>query len=301
MMKVLLTGGSGQVGRMLIARAPASMQIAAPPRAKLDLTRPASLTGYLDQRPDVVVNTAAFTAVDRAEEAPDAAFAANRDGAGALARACAERGVPLIHLSTDYVFDGAKPNAYVESDSPNPVNVYGRSKLEGEIAVRQAGERHVILRCSWVFGPHGANFVRSILTRAAGGDDLRVVGDQRGCPTATSSVAKAIAMIAQRIAAGDKCWGTYHLAGREQVTWFDFAHAAVEAARPWLPKIPAIERIRSAQYVAPARRPANSVLDCTLLAQRFGLAAESWKGPLAETVASIGAELVPQGNRASRA
>jgi dTDP-4-dehydrorhamnose reductase len=301
MMKVLLTGGAGQVGRMLIARAPAGLQIAAPPRAKLDLTHAASLTGYLDQRPDVVVNAAAFTAVDRAEAMPEAAFAANRDGAAALARACAERAIPLIHLSTDYVFDGSKQDAYVEADTPNPVNVYGASKLAGEIAVRAACERHVVLRCSWVFGPHGGNFVRSVLMRAARREKLRVVDDQRGCPTATSSIARALVTIARRIAEGERCWGTYHLAGREPVTWFEFAQAAVDAARPWLPAVPAIDPIPTAQYATPARRPMNSVLDCTLLAQRFGLAQESWRGPLAETVASIGAELAPQGNRVSRA
>jgi dTDP-4-dehydrorhamnose reductase len=291
-MKVLLTGGTGQVGRMMRARAPASIRIVAPPRAELDLTRPQSIADSLDHRPDVVVNTAAFTAVDRAEETPEAAFAVNGEGASILARGCAERNIPLIHLSTDYVFDGRKPEPYTESDPPNPLNVYGRSKLEGEAAVRGAGGRHVILRCSWVFGPHGANFVRSILTRAARGGDLRVVDDQRGCPTATTSIADAVFAVARRITAGgDVPWGTYHCAGREAVTWFEFALAVIEDARRWLPRIPRIEPISTAQFGARALRPANSVLDCTLLAQRFGVAAQSWRPPLSESVARIGAEL----------
>jgi dTDP-4-dehydrorhamnose reductase len=285
---------------MLIARAPAPFEIVAPPRAQLDVTRPESIAGALDGQPDLVVNAAAFTAVDGAEETPEAAFAVNRDGAAALAQACARRGVPLIHMSTDYVFDGTKAGAYVETDPPNPLNVYGRSKLEGEIAVREACERHVVLRCSWVFGPHGANFVRSVLARAARGEALRVVDDQRGCPTATSSIATAIVAIARCVGAGEKPWGTYHLAGRETATWFEFARAIVDAAQSWLPAV-TIEPISTAQYPARARRPANSVLDCALLARRFGLAAESWKGPLAETVASLETELAPRGGRLGRA
>jgi dTDP-4-dehydrorhamnose reductase len=235
-----------------------------------------------------VINAAAFTVVDQAEESPDAAFAVNRDGAAALAQACAARSVPLIHLSTDYVFDGVRFGAYRESDPAQPLNVYGRSKLEGEAAIRAVHARHVILRCSWVFGPHRHNFVRSIIARASQGDRLRVVNDQRGCPTATSLLADAMFVIIQRIVAGgDVPWGLYHYAGREPVTWFEFAQAIVAAARPWLQHVPDVEPITSAEFPVRARRPSHSVLDCSLIAERFGVIAGSWRGPLAETVARL--------------
>jgi dTDP-4-dehydrorhamnose reductase len=291
---VLLIGGRGQVGQAMLERLPETMRIHAPVRAELDLTNPSSIAAALDRRPHVVVNAGAFTAVDRAEDEPEAAFAANRDGVAALARQCAVRGVALIHLSTDYVFDGTKTGAYVESDRPNPMSVYGRSKLEGEEAVRAGLDRHVILRCSWVFGPHGANFVRSILTRAMRGENLRVVNDQRGCPTAAVSLAGAIFAIAQRIAEGRVAWGTYHYVGREPVTWFEFAQAAVDAARPWLPAVPRVDPITTAEFPVRALRPRNSVLDCTLLAERFGIATESWRGPLADSVAAICRNLAAQ-------
>ena len=296
MVNVLLTGGQGQVGRMLLERAPASMRLHAPSRAELDLTRPRTIAPCLAVLPDVVINAAAFTAVDQAEETPDAAFAVNRDGAAALAQACSARGIPLIHLSTDYVFEGTGAGAYRESDAAHPLNVYGRSKLEGEAAIRAVHAQHVILRCSWVFGPHRHNFVRSIVARAIRGDRLRVVNDQRGCPTATSLLADAIFAIIQRIVAGgDVPWGLYHYAGREPVTWFAFAQAIVAAARPWLQHAPVVEPIASTEFPVRARRPPYSVLDCSLIAERFGVTAQSWHGPLAEP----GARLV-QAEAASR-
>lgn len=301
-MKLLLTGSTGQVGRMILAIAPPAFRIAAPPRAELDLTQPQTFAPFLDAGPDVVINAGAYTAVDRAESERDLAFAVNRDAAAALAQQCAARGIPLIHFSTDYVFDGSKKGAYVETDATAPLSVYGRSKLEGETAVRALNERHVILRCSWIFGPHGHNFVRSIVARAARGEALRVVNDQRGCPTATSSIAKAILAVARRIAAGGEAvWGTYHYAGQPAVTWFEFAEAIVAEARRWVPATPKIAAIRSEEYVAAAARPANSVLDCAAFTRRFDLAPESWRIPLMESVASIGAALAPSGARRSQA
>ena len=200
-MRVVLFGGTGQVGRALAEMA-GTVDLIAPPRAQADLARPESLAAVLAARPDIVVNTAAYTAVDRAEDEPQAAFAANRDGPAALARLCAAARVPLIHLSTDYVFDGRKAGAYVESDAAAPLNVYGASKLEGESAIRRVHERHIILRCSWIFGRHGGNFVRSILGRAANGEDLRVVDDQRGCPTPATAIAGAILQLAEQAASG---------------------------------------------------------------------------------------------------
>lgn len=297
MVKVLLTGGRGQVGQAVLAQMPAAVRIDAPSRAELDLTRPASMAAWLDRRPDVVVNAAAFAAVEEAEERPEAAFAVNRDGAAELARQCAARGIALIQLSTDYVFDGQKVGAYVETDAANPLNVYGRSKLAGEEAVRACLDRHVILRCSWIFGPHGANFVRSILARAARGEPLRVVDDQRGRPTASASVARAILAVVQGIAEGRAAWGTYHYGGREPVTWFELAKAALAAARPWLGEVPAIAPIPSADFPTRAQRPRNSVLDCARFEAHFGCAPESWQRPLEETVAAIGAGLAADRQR----
>jgi dTDP-4-dehydrorhamnose reductase len=277
---------------MLLELAPAAMRLRAPARTELDLARPQTIARSLSPRPDLVINAAAFTAVDRAEVTPDAAFAVNRDGAAALARHCAAEGIPLIHFSTDYVFDGEKPTAYVEADSAAPLNVYGRSKLEGEEAVRAALPRHVILRCSWVFGPFRQNFVRSILERAARGERLRVVADQRGCPTATSAIAAAIfAIVGRVVEGGDVPWGTYHFAGREPVTWFEFARAVVTAARPWIPSVD-VEAITSADLANRARRPRNSALDCSLFARRFGLDAPSWRPSLDAAIARMAPGLV---------
>jgi dTDP-4-dehydrorhamnose reductase len=290
--KILLTGGGGQVGRMLLESAPAAVHILAPLRAELDLTKPPTIAGWLAQAPDLVVNAGAFTAVDLAEKEPAAAFAANRDGAAELARQCAARDVPIVHLSTDYVFDGRKQGAYVESDAPQPISVYGQSKLEGEAGVREANPRHVILRCSWVFGPHGGNFVRSVLERAMRGEALCIVDDQRGCPTPTELIAAAVFAIAERYARSRALpWGLYHCAGREAVTRFAFGQAILDVARPWLPVPPRIEPVKTGHYATLARRPANSALDCALLAARLGVETGSWRAPLARTVADIAAAL----------
>ncbi len=286
-MRMLVIGGSGQVGRALVSSAPETIAILAPSRAECDLTQPATIARMLEGRPDLIVNAAAFTSVDAAEDDPDAAFAANRDGPAALAQLCRAHAIPLLHLSTDYVFDGTKQGPYVESDVPCPLNVYGRSKLEGENAVRHAQPDHVILRTSWVFAPYGANFVRAILARANRGEALRVVADQRGCPTPASAVAGAIFRIAQRIgAAGAVPWGTYHFAGREAVSWFEFARTILNAARPALPDVP-VEAIASDEYHVRARRPQNSVLDCGLIARTFGIATETWADELAAAVAGL--------------
>lgn len=286
-MKILVIGGSGQVGRALIASAPAAIAFLAPSQAECDLTRPVTIARALEQRPDLVVNAAAFTSVDAAEDNPAAAFAVNRDGPATLARLCRSRAIPLLHLSTDYVFDGTKQGPYTEVDTPRPLNVYGRSKLEGEDAVRAAQPHHVILRTSWIFAPHGDNFVRAILARAIRGEALRVVADQRGCPTPASAIADAILTIARRIGAGGAVpWGVYHFAGREAVSWFEFAGAILDAARPGVPEV-TVTAIASADRPARARRPRNSILGCGLIARTFGISAEPWANDLAAAVAGL--------------
>lgn len=290
-MKVLLIGSSGQIGRAMLEAGDREVEFVAPPRAEVDLTRPETLPAAFSARPDIAVNAAAYTSVDAAEDQPASAAAVNRDGAREFAQCCAKHDVPLIHLSTDYVFDGTKANAYVEGDQPNPINVYGRSKLEGEIAVRRAQPRHIIMRTSWVYGVHGRNFVKAILDRAATASDLRVVDDQRGCPTAAADAAAAIFAIIRRLdASADDAWGTYHYAGSGEASWFDLAKAAIERARPWLGDVPSLTPITTRDYGAPAPRPANSVLDCRLIEKRFGVTRPAWPQSLARVVDALGAD-----------
>src|SRR6185503_18667613 len=180
-------------------------------------------------RPGLVVNAAAYTKVDLAESEAEAARQGNEIGPGVLARACAAAAIPLVHVSTDYVFDGSKPDAYLETDPITPLGVYGHSKAAGEKAVRDALREHVILRTSWVYGEFGHNFLKTILRLAATRDELRVVGDQRGCPTSTRDLAHAILAIAPRLAARDTVWGTYHFAGTGVTTWHGFASRIVSA------------------------------------------------------------------------
>jgi dTDP-4-dehydrorhamnose reductase len=276
-MRVFVIGAEGQVARSLkqaAADAP-DVVLECAGRPQVDLTRPETVLHAIQAfAPDIVVNPAAYTAVDKAEGEPALAFAVNRDGAAAAARAVASVGAPIIHLSTDYVFDGAKPAAYVEGDPPHPLGVYGRSKLEGERAVAASGARHVILRTSWVYAPFGANFVRTMLRLAGERDRLRVVDDQVGCPTYAPDLAQAILAVARRIA-GDGWRGDYagvtHIAGPDAVTWRQFAELIVEgAARRGGRRVP-VDAIATADYPTAARRPANSRLSSARLAEVFGL------------------------------
>ena len=226
-MKVLVLGTSGQVGDALMrASWLAGTTLAGLARPALDMADPASIDRAMaENAPDLVVNATAYTAVDKAESDRDAAFAVNRDGPARLAALCAARGVPLIHISTDYVFDGTKPAPYAENDPVDPVNVYGASKEAGEAAVRAALPRHVILRTSWVYAAHGANFVKTMLRLGRERPELGVVADQTGAPTAAADIAAAIVAIAGRIEAArsenrldDVPWGTYHLTGAGETT-----------------------------------------------------------------------------------
>jgi dTDP-4-dehydrorhamnose reductase len=289
-MKLLVTGAGGQVGHELSRLAwPAGYAIAACDRARLDITDRAAVFAALGrERPDIVVNTAAYTAVDRAESETEAAWAANRDGPANLAAACREAGIPLVHLSTDYVFDGEKPGPYREDDPVAPLGVYGRSKEAGERAVRETLREHIILRTAWVYGAHGHNFVRTMLRLAAERPVLRVVADQHGSPTGAADIAAAIAAIVAQLATGDAAWGTYHFAGGGATTWHGFAEAIVALAAPWRRgPPPKIEAITTAEYPTPARRPKNSVLDCTRIAAAFGIVPRPWRDALAEVIREI--------------
>jgi dTDP-4-dehydrorhamnose reductase len=288
-MKLLVLGSGGQVGRELCRLPwPAGYALAGFDRAEVDITQPASASrAVARERPDIVVNAAAYTAVDRAESEPEAAWAGNCTGPANLAAACAGTGTPLIHISTDYVFDGTKSDPYREDDPVAPLGVYGQSKEAGDRAVREALASHVILRTAWVYSAHGHNFVKTMLRLADERPVLRVVADQTGSPTGATDVAAAIATIVQQLAAGSRCWGTYHFTAAGAVTWHGFAEAIFAEAAPWRGPAPRVEAIATADYPTPARRPANSRLDCTKIGEVFGIGPRPWREALAEVIHEI--------------
>jgi dTDP-4-dehydrorhamnose reductase len=287
--KLLVTGAGGQVGHELCCRRwPAEYSITALDHAALDIADPARVVAAVArERPDLVINAAAYTAVDRAESEPDAAWAANAAGPANLAAACRDAGIPLIHLSTDYVFDGSKAGPYREDDPVAPLGVYGASKEAGERAVRAALAAHVIMRTAWVYSAHGHNFVHTMLRLAAERPALRVVADQIGSPTSAGDVAGALAAMAARIAAGEPRWGTYHFAGAGAVSWHGFAEAIFELAAPWRGPPPTVAAIATADYPTPARRPRNSMLDCAKIGAACGITPRPWRAALAEVVQEI--------------
>jgi dTDP-4-dehydrorhamnose reductase len=288
-MKVLVLGAGGQVGREL-SRHPwsADTRLIALERSGLDITRRETVSAAItSERPDIVINAAAYTAVDRAESEPDAAWAANCTGPGNIAAACRDAGVPLIHISTDYVFDGTRIGPYREDDPVNPLGVYGTSKEAGERAVREALREHVILRTAWVYSAHGHNFVKTMLRLAADRPVLRVVADQTGSPTGAADIAGAIVRIARQITDGNAAWGTYHFTGAGAVTWHGFAETIFDLASRWRGPPPRVEAITTADYPTPARRPANSVLDCLRITAAFGIEPRPWRTALAEVIEEL--------------
>jgi dTDP-4-dehydrorhamnose reductase len=276
-MRLFVIGAEGQVARSLRELAPRAGDIVFgfAARPDLDLLRPASIAKALaDFQPDLVVNPAAYTAVDKAESEPDQAFALNRDGARAVAEAAAARGAPIIHLSTDYVFDGKKKRPYCETDSAGPQGIYGRSKLEGERAVAEANPNHIVLRTSWVYAPFGNNFVRTMLRLTAERDRLRVVDDQVGCPTYAPDIAEAIIAIARKWAGSG--WngeyaGVTHIAGPDVRTWCAFAREIVKGAADRGGRLIPVDPITTSDYPTPAKRPANSCLSSERLQAIFGV------------------------------
>jgi dTDP-4-dehydrorhamnose reductase len=279
-MKILVVGRSGQVATALLER-PGGHEVVAPGRPAVDLTDAASLEAAVDaHRPDAVVNAAAYTAVDAAETDEAAAFALNAEGPGALARILARRGIPLVHLSTDYVFDGTLDRPYREDDRVGPTSVYGRSKLAGEEAVLAAGGPAIVARTAWVYAPFGKNFVRTMLRLGAERDHLRVVADQRGNPTSALDIADAVIALLERRDGWAEGGEIVHLAGTGETTWHGFAEAIFALS----PHRPRVEAIATADYPTPARRPANSRLDCTRLRDRHGIALPDWQDSLAEVM-----------------
>lgn len=279
-MKLLVTGREGQVARSLAELAEErGLSLVALGRPDLDLTEPHTVERALErQQPTVVVNAAAYTAVDKAESDGGAAIAVNRYGAGVLAAQCAERHIPVIHLSTDYVYDGGKAAAYVETDPVAPLGLYGHSKLEGERAVAAANPHHVILRTAWVYSPFGHNFLRTMLRLAETRDELGIVADQIGNPTYARHLADAILGIAAAVhEGGAERWGIYHAAGTGDATWHEFAQEIFARSAEHGGRQPRLRAIATADYPTPARRPANSRLDCSKLAQQFGITLPHWR------------------------
>lgn len=282
-MKVLVTGGRGQLGRSVARRGHAAgLQVDAPDVDQLDLRDPAAIAAHLDAaRPDLVINAAAYTAVDKAETERDLAFAVNRDAAAHLARACAARDLRLLHVSTDYVFDGTGTRPYLEDDALAPLGVYGHSKAAGEAAVLAAGA--TVVRTSWLFEERGPSFVHTMLRLAAERDSLRVVGDQVGCPTWADDLADGLLALGQRAALEPR----YHYCNQGVTTWHGFAEAIVAEARRHRPmRCTLVERITTADYPTPARRPAYSVLDTSRL-RALGIVPPPWSVGLAQVVARV--------------
>ncbi len=279
---ILLTGAGGQVGfELKRLAAEKSIPLIGLTRQQLDIGDEQAVHRIIHQhQPALVINGAAYTAVDKAEQDRESAFRANRLGPANLATACHRHQIPLIHLSTDFVFDGGKTEAYQEDDPVAPLGAYGQSKWEGEEEVRTRLAQHLIIRVSWVFGPHGHNFVKTIMRLAAERDSLRVVADQRGCPTSATDIACALLALATDYdkADCDTVWGTYHFCGSPPSTWHSFAESIVQAA--WtmglLDHTIPVHPIGTDQYPTPAQRPANSILDCRKIRQTFALEQPDW-------------------------
>jgi dTDP-4-dehydrorhamnose reductase len=289
---ILVTGGSGQLATALAEAAPLpGLTVRRVGRPALDFDRPASMAEvFAAGTPALVVNAAAYTAVDPAEDDVDAAFRANRDGPAELARLCETAGIPLIHISTDYVFDGLKGAPYVETDPTSPQGVYGASKLAGERAVLAACSRAIVLRTSWVYSPTGKNFVRTMLAAGQRSSLLRVVVDQTGCPTSSQDLAQAVLGLAARLMTGgwqDRYAGIYHVAGTGATTWHELAIATFEAAARHGLAVPTVAPIATDEWPTRAQRPPDSRLDCGKLAAVFGLRLPPWRDGLARTVDAI--------------
>lgn len=293
-LNILQLGLRGQLATELLRRGPAAgHRVQAVGRPEVDLLDSGSVRRAILAAPaiDVVINAAAHTAVDLAESEPDKAFAANAESVAAAAEACRERGVPLLHVSTDYVYDGSKTTAYVETDPVGPANVYGRSKLAGEKAIAASGARHVILRTSWVFSATGTNFVTTMLRLGAERDLLTIIDDQHGCPTAAGDIAEALLRIAERMTADPAApSGVYNFCGEGPTTWRRFAEAIF--AHPSVAgtiKV-AVQPIPTSAYPTPASRPANSVMDCAKIGRDWSIHPRPWRDGLDEVMQALSRE-----------
>lgn len=294
-MRILLTGKNGQVGWELQRALAPLGEVIALGSAEMNLADPQAIRQTLAEvRPDVIINPAAYTAVDKAETEPDLAMAVNGSAPGILAEEAKRLNAALIHFSTDYVFDGAQTAPYTEEDSPNPQSMYGRSKLAGELAIRASGAKHLILRTSWVYGVHGGNFMKTMLRLGRERDELRVVADQFGAPTWARDLATATATLLQKWQTAQfdpMLSGVYHLTAAGRTSWHEYAVEIFRLARPWdaalAQRSPSVLPISTAEFPTPAKRPANSVLSNEKIRQVFGVQLPDWQGSLRDCLEEV--------------
>ena len=286
-LRILISGQHGQVSQALQQHLQSMGELIVLGRDQLDLSQPESIRSVVrDIKPDLIINAAAHTAVDQAESEPDLAFAINATSPGVFAEEAAALGVPLIHYSTDYVFDGSKAGAWVEADTPNPLGVYGNSKLAGERAIAAAGGQHLILRTSWVYSLTGRNFLLTMQRLLQEREKLSIVADQIGAPTWAGTIAASTGALIERWRDGAPgAWGVYHLTASGETSWFGFAEAIgqqlINSGKPCA----ALEPIASSAYPTPAARPLNSRLDCSLLQREWGVSQPDWHDALLECLA----------------
>ena len=298
--RILLTGVSGQVGGELLETLKPLGEVIAPLRAEMDLANAASVREMIRAvQPRWIVNSGAYTAVDKAESEPELAYAINAEAVKVTGEEARVLGAGVIHFSTDYVFDGSAGTPYEETDNPGPISVYGASKLAGEMALAESGAAHMIFRTSWVYGARGKNFLLTILKLAREREVLRVVADQHGAPSWSRDLAKMAAAVIRQCEAATQgrglsevirdVGGVYHAAGAGETTWFGFATEAVRLLREKEPsvRLATIEAITTAEYPTPARRPVNSRMDCNRLRERFGWKMMDWKDSLREVLAEL--------------
>ncbi len=290
-MKLLITGAHGQLGHGIIdASQSKGFQVQAPPEEDLDITDLGKVDHVVtDLQPDIVINTAAYTQVDKAETEEALAFKINKTGCTHLARICAENQIPLVHISTDYVFDGQKGAPYLETDPISPLGVYGRSKAEGETEIRSILKEHIIIRTSWLYGIHGQNFVKTMLGLATGQKEIRVVADQYGCPTNATDLAQTILTLCVHLYSKPKInWGTYHYCGSGVISWHTFAEKIMELTHQHLgTRTASVKPVTTAEYPTRAARPKYSALDCSRIHKHFEINPQPWQKSLEETIRQL--------------
>ena len=287
-MKLLVIGENGQLGWEVCRKGKnQGIDVLGLDLPDFDVTEPSNVKKVVHQAGvSLVINASAYTAVDTAESEPELAFAVNRDGPAYLAASCTEAGIPLIHISTDYVFDGSNKRPYLETEPISPLGIYGKSKAAGETEIRNNLKEHIIIRTAWLYGLHGNNFVKTMLRLGKEKEVLSVVADQYGCPTYAADLADAILTIAIQISEQrDVIWGTYHYCGKGVTTWHGFAQAIFNLANQYdTLKVKKVVPITTSEYPTPAKRPANSGMDCSLMTKNFGISLRPWQESLADMV-----------------